>query len=178
MDDNTIDKPLHLVLREDGKAIEREIIDSRGIHHIIKVEFPDKQYVLSNGAIYETGRKIIKGPPNGGTLGIRDVVGLRQERYEAAERAACKAIISKSPTKNIMGGWQTIIASQVNLALEENAYSTRAAEFVGKAAGLLRSERDNTPIQAVGSGVSLITDDLARAIAEAIRYKRENKGNE
>lgn len=175
MDNN--DKPLHLVLREDGKAIEREIIDSRGEHHIIKVEHPDHEMVLSNGAIFDNNvNHIIKGAPNGGSTGInKHTAGtdMRKARLDAAERAVRKAITSESKLeKNVTGGLETIARAQVKLALEGNAYSTNAAKFIWEKGGFSRSDGNNADNMPGNAGL-VLSEDVARRLIDAIAARRE-----
>ncbi len=163
------DPPLRLVLREDGKAIEREIVTPTGERHLVKVENPDNQYVASNGMIYDDKRHhIVKGPPGGGTHAIHEgnATQYQAKRYEAAERAARDAIANATGQPNSIKGWQKLVESQVGLAREAGPYSTNAFKAVGSAAGLLRDRREGEK----PGGVTLdISADVARLILERLK---------
>ncbi len=164
------DPPLRLVLREDGKAIEREIVLPNGERHLVKVDNPETQHVTINGAIYDASKKrLVEGPIHGGTHAITEhnANQYKTARFEAAERAARVAIASKTGQPNSIKGWGKLVESQVGLALEAGPYSTNAFKAVGAAAGLLRDRREGDKSE----GITLdISADVARMIIDRLKH--------
>jgi len=168
------DPPLRLVLREDGKAIEREIVVPSGERILVKVDNPQSQHVTINGAIYDNDKhRLIAGPAKGGTKAITpetSTTSMKQARYDKAERAARDAIASGTMQPNSFKGWHEIVKNQVSMAAEPGPYSTNAAKFVGSAAGLLRDRREGDKSE----GVTLSIDaDVARMLIDRISKLRQ-----
>lgn len=166
------DPPLRLVLREDGKAIEREIVTPDGTRHLVVAQEPEFEYVTGNGTIYDSRtHRITKGAPGGGThaLTTDKSNANRQIRQEKAEIMARQALASKSTRGNSYDGWKMVVSAQVDQALKpDSPYSTNAAKFVGSAAGLLRDRREAEKSEGVTIDISA---DVARMMIDKLRQR-------
>jgi hypothetical protein len=161
-------------LREDGKAIEREIVTPDGARHLVVVDDPETQWITANGTVYDSNNhRIAHGPPPGGTHAITEQNARQYQaaRYDKAERSAREALAHATGQPNAYAGWSEVIKNQVRISTNpDSPYSTNAAKFVGSAAGLLRDRREGDKTD----GVTLSIDaDVARMLIDRISKLRQ-----
>ena len=109
---------------------------------------PERYQILSNGAIYDHEIKKIAGCPGAGTNAItqataRDFNKTWEEQKLQATIAAQEGARVAVGSDTQFAAWSVIVGGQASLALDtgKGQTSTKAAEFVGKAAGFLSDRR-------------------------------------
>lgn len=96
---------------------------------------------------------------------------LARRRWDKAEQKAREAIARETGSSTWVDGWASIVGEQVKRASAGTRGSTQAAEFVRRAAGLVR-EREASEQQRAGEAhaVTLGLDrESARALLDALR---------
>lgn len=133
------------------------------------------QRVLKNGAIFDDNIKRIVANPGGGTAAITkanasDYHAMRQERILQGQIAARNGLGRASISKkgSALAAWADITANMAGYAMTERSIgAVKAAEFVGKAAGLVADKADQGPSLPAG-GLLMMIDGASMAAAAQI----------
>ena len=143
---------------------------------------PERYQLLSNGAIYDHKVKHIMGNPGGGTTAITKATtsAMRKTWEEQKLKAAFAAqegarVALEKDTE--LEAWAAIVGGQASLAVAtgQGQTSTKAAEFVGKAAGFLSDRRS----QQQDTGQTNVQIAMgADAIAQLVGVLDVNNSNE
>ena len=130
----------------------------------------ENQHVLRNGAIYDdVNKRIIKPSPV--KITSERAGELWQRRQEQTKQAIIQAIADADTQKlsSLRAGVKALASAQVDLALQGNAYSTRAYEALLRSAGLMI---DDKTTQSQG-GMSITMDRAtAMRVVEALAKRR------
>lgn len=156
------------IYNDNGKMIDMWILDHNNVPvHVIAGE---NQHVLKNGAIYDdTTHRVVKASPV--KLDTNRAGELWQKRQEQTKEAIIHAIACADTQKlnSLKAGVKALASAQVDLALQGNAYSTRAYEALLRSAGLMV---DDKTAQTQG-GMSITMDHAtAQRVIEAMIKKR------
>jgi len=156
------------IYNDSGKMVDMWMLDHNSVPvHVVAGE---NQHVLKNGAIYDdVTHRVVKPSPI--KITSATALELHQARKEKAVKVALHALACENSKKDNRwtSGLDDIMRAQIRLAKEENAYSTRAAEFVVKSAGL---SVDDKQTQSPG-GMSITMDrDTAMRVVEALAKRR------
>lgn len=139
------------------------------------------QRVLKNGAIFDDNIKRIVGNPDGGpTTAIRqsnaaDYHVMRQERILQGQIAARNGLGRASISKkgSALAAWADITANMAGYAMTERSIgAVKAAEFVGKAAGLVQDKADQGVSMPNGGLLMMIDGDSMAAAAQILTAMR------
>lgn len=158
-----------------GKPTKREVTTPAGEKFIVEVDDPTCEQVLGSGAIqnFIKGR-FVKGPPKGGIVAITSETAqpLRKAYYtERAEEVVRSAIARHTKKVNWEEGADSIAGRIIEIAMEGgNRDAIGAAEFVWKAAGLMRDRRVKQEDESVQVSIPA---SVARDMLNIIRGKRE-----
>ena len=137
----------------------------------------------ATGVIYDyTEKKPVKGLTLDSET-ARRLQGRKQElAIEAASAGMLAAVESLSPDyvpgSGGLGAWAVIVGKQTELAMSPDAgnASTRAAEFVGKAADLLMDRRQG--VQATDAHGNTLRAGSAEELKQVIAALRESMGGD
>lgn len=171
MNDNQIINKDNLpepIYNEQGKMVDMWMLDhTQTPVHVVAGE---NQHILKNGAIYDDiTKRVVKASPV--KLDSTRAGELWQKRQEQAKEAIIHAIACADTQKlnSLRAGVKALAAAQVDLALQGNAYSTRAYEALLRSAGLMVDDKQT---QSPG-GMSITMDrDTAMRVVEALAKRR------
>lgn len=134
---------------------------------------PERYQVLANGAIYDHEVKRIAGCPEGGTTAITQANSseLRKtwERQKAEAQLAAQAGMALGTINgSALETWAMIVFEQTGLAKDTEAgrASTKAAEFVGRAAGYLVNNRQQSGQNTQNIQVNVYNSEISRKIID------------
>ena len=145
---------------------------------------PERYFINANGVIQDKTNGRFVAAPGGGENAITparssDMHKLAAEKRIKAELAAGAGLGRITLSGSELAAWSDIVENQGRLALDtkKGQTSTKAAEFVGKAAGFLSDRRSSGDNSTTNNTLNLVGDAFIDRLVDIIR-EREGPNRE
>ena len=138
-----------------------------------------KTRTLANGVVQDVeSGKFIRGaklkPDHARTLQALSVESRHEKGIQAAQQALAAGRPESEIAGRVYGGWQSVVAARLRVALNDEGHAgNQAAEFVGRAAGILDKQERLRLKQ--GDQEIEGTPDVIRSMLASLRSGQESE---